>query len=332
MAVILESVEKQIAQLLESNDCVQVPDFGGFVLNRRSALFGPHSHEILAPGKAITFNRNLQMNDGLLCSHISTAEKIPYIEAQLLLAEKVRSWKNILSAGQVLHLENIGSLQQDASQKWQFSPFSLKNFDLKAYGLTSLQLKPVEQQTYTQKLDKKIQTKTKALPKGRRVWLQRAVYSTIVSVSLVLGFLVLDEIGFQYRNFDSTPIAKTEQVKPEAVKPEVVTPETAQINTYAENNSTPNTPTEIVAPQPETATASYIESKFYVIGGAFSSTANANKFAQQLEKKGYKAEVLDNENGLTRVAYIVEADSLSAEQQLQKIKQEENQAAWILKW
>src|SRR5687768_14978529 len=235
----MESVEKQIAQLLERNDCVQVPDFGGFVLNRRSAVFGTHSHEILAPGKAITFNRNLQMNDGLLCSHISSTEKIPYLEAQSLLAEKVRDWKNILAAGQVLHLENIGSLQQDSSQKWQFSPFSLKNFDLKAYGLTSLQLKPVEQQTYTQKLDKKIQTKTKALPKGRRVWLQRAVYSTIVSASLILGFLVLDEIGFQYRNFDATPIVKTEQVKPEVAKPE-----TAQINTYAENNSTENTAPE----------------------------------------------------------------------------------------
>lgn len=323
----MESVEKQIAQLLEYNDCVQVPDFGGFVLNQRSAVFGQHSHEILSPGKSITFNRNLQMNDGLLCSHISNTGKIPYTEAQAFVAEQVRKWKEVLHNGQALHLENIGSLQQDSSQKWQFSPFSLKNFDLKAYGLTSLQLKPVEQQTYTQKLDKKIKTKTKALPKGRRVWLQRAVYSTIVSASLILGFLVLDEIGFQYRNFDQTPIVKTEQVKPE-----VVSPETAQINTYAENNSTQNIATEIAAPQAETAAASFIESKFYVIGGAFSSVKNANKFAEQLEKKGYKAEVLDTENGLTRVAYIVEADSLSAETQLQKIKQEENQAAWILKW
>jgi hypothetical protein len=322
----MESVEKQIAQLLEHNDCVQVPEFGGFVLNQRSAVFSAHSHELLSPGKSISFNRNLQMNDGLLCSHISIVEKIPYTEAQTLLAEKVRDWKNILSAGQVLHLENIGTLQQDAAQKWQFSPFSIKNFDLHAFGLTSLQLKPVEQQTYTQKLDRKIQTKTKALPKGRKVWLQRTVYATITAASLILGFLVFDEIKYDYSQLglQVNPIAKVEKPVEPISKPG---------NSTAQNIVTKQvteTPTSII--QPETESASFLPSKFYVIGGSFSSTKNANNFAKQIEKKGYKAEVLNNENGLVRVAYIVESDSLSADQYLQKIKQDENQAAWLLKW
>lgn len=314
----MESVEKQIAQLLERNDCVQVPDFGGFVLNRMPSVFGSHSHELLAPGKSIGFNRNLQMNDGLLCSHISNWQKIPYAEAQALVAEQVKNWKNILNSGQILNLENIGALQQDAAEKWQFTPFALKNFDVMAYGLTSLQLKPVEQQTYTQKLEKNIKTKAKALPKGRKIWLQRAVYTTITAVSLTLGFLIFDEIRFQHTLMQQQNLAAIDKPAVDKTVNEEVT-------------STPQISETLVAETEAQGTAAE-SSKFYVIGGAFSSVANANKFAQQLEKKGYKAEVLDNENGLTRVAYTVEADSLTADQQLQKIKQQENHAAWLLKW
>ncbi|RYD83321.1 MAG: SPOR domain-containing protein [Sphingobacteriales bacterium] len=162
------------------------------------------------------------------------------------------------------------------------------------------------------------------MPQGRKVWLQRTVYSTIAAATLVLGFLVFDEIKYNSAtNSLQQPIAQIEMSVVEKPAQSIATPQTIEPKTEPQQEQIQETVTE---------TASYLASKFYVIGGAFSSVKNANIFAKQLEEKGYKAEVLHNEKGLTRVAYIVEADSLSADAQLQKIKQEENQAAWLLKW
>ena len=61
-----KSVVHYISELLFLHDCVIVPEFGGFIGNRKSAQLNKTTNSLTPPSKQILFNTNLKTNDGLL--------------------------------------------------------------------------------------------------------------------------------------------------------------------------------------------------------------------------------------------------------------------------
>ena len=53
-----KSVAHYISELLFLHDCVIVPEFGGFVGNKKSAYINPISGIIYSPSKQLLFNKN----------------------------------------------------------------------------------------------------------------------------------------------------------------------------------------------------------------------------------------------------------------------------------
>ena len=73
--------------------------------------------------------------------------------------------------------------------------------------------------------------------------------------------------------------------------------------------------------------------KYYIIGGCFEKEENAEKFLAALNKKGFKAEKAGvTKRGHVRISYQSFTDKEPALSYLQKIKEEENPAAWLLKY
>ena len=83
------SVAHYISELLFLHDCVIIPDFGGFIGNRKSAQLNKTTGRLIPPSKQILFNRNLTTNDGLLINHIAQNESISQHEAKQKLEEFV---------------------------------------------------------------------------------------------------------------------------------------------------------------------------------------------------------------------------------------------------
>ena len=71
-----KNVSQYISDLLYTHDCVIVPNFGGFVGNRKSAELNKKTGSLSPPSKQILFNRKLTTNDGLLFSYIAQKEVI----------------------------------------------------------------------------------------------------------------------------------------------------------------------------------------------------------------------------------------------------------------
>ena len=71
-----KSVAHYISELLFLHDCVIVPEFGGFVGNKKSAQLNKTTGTLTPPSKQILFNTNLKINDGLLITHIVNKEGI----------------------------------------------------------------------------------------------------------------------------------------------------------------------------------------------------------------------------------------------------------------
>ncbi|MEZ4793854.1 MAG: SPOR domain-containing protein, partial [Gelidibacter sp.] len=71
-------LENYISDLLYRYDCVTIPELGAFLTHRVSAKVHESTHAFYPPKKVLSFNEQLQHNDGLLSSYIAEFEKIPY--------------------------------------------------------------------------------------------------------------------------------------------------------------------------------------------------------------------------------------------------------------
>lgn len=306
----MNSVERYIAELIEQHDCVVIPEFGGFVLSQVSSRFSMQGHELRPPSKDISFNRNLQHNDGLLAHHIVRRENISYAEACHTIQDTILRWKEKLAVDRTLSLAEIGVFSAGAEKNWQFEPDNRQNFLRSSFGLGALQMLPIEQQQGTL-LNKEF---SKGLPsfapstglrRKARKWL---VSSAAAAVLLAAGSVWFSNAGLFHSTVSQIP-GKATSVK-----------------------QTANSISRILNEAPGTTEEQKADLQYYIIGGSFSTQDRANRFVKELAEKGFKAELLNNENGYYRVAYQKEKDSVSADNYLRKIKLEENQAAWLLKW
>ena len=69
-------ISQYIGDLLYRYECVTVPGFGAFLSHPISARVDIVSNDFYPPQKQLSFNIQLQSNDGLLTSYISEVEKI----------------------------------------------------------------------------------------------------------------------------------------------------------------------------------------------------------------------------------------------------------------
>ena len=318
----MEKPEKYISGLLEIHDCVIIPDFGGFVLNEMPARFGGRPNELLPPGKIISFNRNLNVNDGLMANYISQQENISYAEAFSQIKDSVDNWKKALYENEKVLLEGIGSLMQNEDQKLVFTPQDTRNYLSASFGLPSLILTPIEKQN-SQKV-----FQLPAIPRERseNLVIRRSLSVAAVAAIFILAFLVVFKNVSENHLYTSNANPVYKSIEPIASSiGKILTDETVK-------PSAPRPQDNMTAGIIETPSSTSSISRFYVVGGSFKVEANARKFFKELQEKGFKAQLLNNEDGWFRVSYQTEQDSLKAAKDLHSIKINENQSAWILKF
>ena len=75
-------LSKYISELLLSHECVTVPALGSFISTFKSAHYDLTNEKFYPPSKNISFNSQINKNDGLLAKHISTkGQPAPYRDA-----------------------------------------------------------------------------------------------------------------------------------------------------------------------------------------------------------------------------------------------------------
>ena len=152
-------VEKIAKELLLEEDCVVIPEFGGFVSSYRSAINEPSKNILLPPGKHLSFNAQLSKNDGLLAKSISEKLGITYKEALESIAIRVEFWRNELETKHYLEFENLGSFILNKEGNLVFEQFNETNFLDTSFGLTNVHAIPVERVGITQTIERGLANK-----------------------------------------------------------------------------------------------------------------------------------------------------------------------------
>lgn len=145
-----------IGILLLRNNCVVIPEFGGFVAKVVSAQIDVAKGVITPPKKALSFNKNLNNNDGLLISTLAQERNISFDEASLVVSDKVREIKSTLNKGERVHFQNVGFLFTNKAGAISFEQDRFFNLLLSSYGLSNVHFVAEEKEKVASKsADKK---------------------------------------------------------------------------------------------------------------------------------------------------------------------------------
>lgn len=127
-----------LGTLLLRNNCVIIPDLGGFVANPVAAKIDAVKGIIMPPKKAISFNLNLINNDGLLANFLSNEKQLPYQEAVRILSAEIQQIKIDLKKGLRVSFINVGYIYQNDVGKIAFEQDRFFNLLLSSYGMGSV--------------------------------------------------------------------------------------------------------------------------------------------------------------------------------------------------
>lgn len=312
---VLMQLETYISDLLYRYDCVTIPEFGAFLTNRVSAKVHETTHAFYPPKKVLSFNEQLQHNDGLLCSYMAEVEKIPYEMALQKVSKQVKSIKSFLVEGETLHFDAIGDLVLNAEGKIIFEPSYHVNYLTDAFGLSQFTSQNVTREVYketVESLEKVIPitvTPEKRKEEKSRPYLK---YAAIALIALTLG-------GFAASTYYVDQIETHNKVAQEAANEQLDVK--IQEATFVIDNPLPAA----------TLTVDKQQGNYHIIAGAFRVKENADKKVEQLQALGYKARNIGaNKYQLHEVVYSSHQTNAEAMLALRDIRKTDNAQAWLL--
>lgn len=138
-------LERHIEILLLTNDCVIVPDLGGFMAHHVDAHYDETDGMFLPPQRTLGFNPQLTMNDSLLVQSYIEAYDISYPEALRRIESEVAELRQHLENDGQYELNDIGLLRLNEEGHFEFEPCEAGLLTPALYGLCSFEMQPLYQ-------------------------------------------------------------------------------------------------------------------------------------------------------------------------------------------
>jgi len=305
-------LETYISDLLYRYECVIVPEFGAFLSQRVSATVHESTNAFYPPKKILSFNEQIQTNDGLLARYIADVEKIPFEEASNKISKRVKSLHSYLSEGETLTFENIGDLKLNGENKIQFNPSYHLNYLTDAFGLAQFVSPAVSREVYKEEVEAIEKTIPLTITTEKRKSRPYLKYAAIAVIAITLG-------GVGLSNYYVSGIESHNQLAQETANEQLESK--IQEATFVISNPLPAAILNV----------NKQSGNYHIVAGAFRVEANSNKKVEQLQAEGYNARKIGtNRFGLHQVAYSSYTSGTEALNALNRIKNSDNPDAWML--
>jgi nucleoid DNA-binding protein len=295
-----------IRELLFGHDCVIIPGFGGLIGNYTPARIDKSSGTFYPPVKQISFNRNLNHNDGLLIGKISGSANINYGDARNLVEEFVLDIRKRLGNGEKVVFDHIGSFINNHEGNIQFEPDRNANYHLDSYGLESFQCLPLEGYDVRKRIIRHIDKDPAKQTSLRKTLWRAAVIVPLLAVVFVVS-LKIDLFKAKVETSNMNPLVTAEFEQNKKAVDQDVKDDAAKLT---ENTSSViEEPAPPVTAQPVPADGS----SYFLITGSFKSEENALSQINMLKEVGFSPEIISAPNGFFRVCAMVCTDMNTAE-------------------
>lgn len=316
-------LSERLAELLHDNDCAVIPGFGGFVARYRPAQMHPIEHVLKPPSKSVGFNPSLKANDGMLLNAL-ISKGYSAEEARELITRYAEACSEKLGSDKSLIFPKLGRLVMDSGGTVRFIQDEHTNLLRSSFGLKPVQLSPVMRRVPVRSGADDLRQRK---PKRIRALIAAASVVGIVATATSLYFLN-DSIHQQVSGFFQNIVAKEEA----DLKVSLPLPDEASMRTdwtgLRALGCEVRLPLEHEATSSEPAAYTVHPGTYYVIVGAFSSEANAQR---QLERAStiYRHVSAFKSNGLNQVGVYASADEGEANRILSEVRANFEPTAWL---
>lgn len=304
-------LEIYISDLLYRYECVTIPEFGAFLTQRVSATINDETNAFHAPKKVVSFNEQIQQNDGLLAHYIADVEKIPFEAANKKIAKRVKLLKAYLTQGETLTFKNIGEIVFNKEGKILFDPTYHLNYLTDSFGLSEFVTPSVTREVYKEEVQAIEKVIPIAITPEKRKSKSYLKYAAVALIALTMG-------GFVASKFYVTQIETHNQLAQEQA--------TQELDTKIQQATFNLNPLPAITLNVTKQTGNY-----HIVAGAFRVEENCEKRVKQLKADGFSARKIGaNKYGLHQVAYASFEGRLDALKALKDIKKTHNRDAWLL--
>jgi len=358
-------LERHIEILLLDNDCVIVPNLGGFMAHHVEARYDEGDGLFLPPLRTLGFNPQLRLNDSLLAQSYVEAYDISYPEALRRIEGEVEELRQHLDNEGSYELNDIGTLSLNDEGNIVFEPCEAGILTPSLYGLSSYEVAAslrqngldivAERKRETAETEKPVvetahdavategETSETVLGddnddiiKIKVAWIRNAV---AVAAAVIAFLFISTPISNSYRSNVSMGDMNggmLRQLSPkEMVKGEVkmTSQEVQKAIATPDTTALAKKVETIENKQDSTATVDLAKTDGYCIVMASHVTMrNANAYVDQLRSDGYADTYVYKHNGVVRVVYgnyDSESDAYGA---LRKLRGDECfEESWVYK-
>lgn len=339
-ALVIE-LDRHIEILLLNNDCVIVPDLGGFMAHHVEARYDTEDGTFLPPLRTLGFNPQLKMNDSLLVQSYIEAYDISYPEALRRIEAEVAEINQHLETKSYFELNDIGMLRLNEEGHITFEPCEAGILTPSLYGLSSFEMPLIaanEEQTAEETASAdivSINNKEAKAEDEESITIKMSWLRNVAAVAAaVVAFLM---IGSPISNSDPD-----DQIQQSAFFPVKSIRATSQVEggvsiVTTESAQQKNANDSITAKAEKTVNASEEKvevsaTTYCIVLASHVSKPNATEFVNQLNKKGYpEARLL--ETTILRVVYGSYASENDARNTLKALRSQNElfTEAWIMK-
>ena len=358
-------LSRHIEILLLRNDCVIVPDFGGFMAHHIDARRDEYGL-FVPPTRTIGFNPQLRLNDSLLAQSYAEAYDSSYPEAVRRIESEVNELRQHLENEGSYELGNIGTLTLNEDHHYLFEPCEAGILTPDLYGLTTFEMKPLgeQQEQRTEKMVKGEKTAENeveeqsaphsplhaALPQPDddddyiripRRWVRNAAAAAVAVIAVLVLSMPLANSGL--RELATTRFHGNETFKPMAQEqkmPAKVEAKKAEAKPATEPQAEPQPlpveassaePVESIAEEKEEQQASPAKG-YCIVLASHVTRKNAQSFVQQLHRDGLLEATVYVKNNIVRVVYKNFETEADAQNDLNMLRGEVYfDDAWVMK-
>jgi hypothetical protein len=285
---------------------------GAFLTHKVSAEIDAQAQVFSPPKKRLSFNEQLQQNDGVLANHIATSEKVSYENALAKIAKQVAEIQQSLKQNETVSIKYVGDLSRRKTGTLEFEPSYHLNYMTAAFGLSQFVSPEVKRDFPLKSAGAKEKEKTLILVSRKRLTNAVIKYAAVAVILFGLG-------GFMVSNAYIQHIEKENIVAQEKAR-------IALDNQIQEATFLVNTPLPAITIDIEKSSGNY-----HIVAGAFRVKANSERKLRQLKRLGFNARLIgQNRFGLHQVVFESYKERRAAERALYNIKRTQDPASWLL--
>jgi cell division septation protein DedD len=354
-------LERHIEILLLSNDCVIVPDFGGFMAHHIDACYDDTDNMFIPPKRTLGFNPQLKMNDSLLVQSYIEAYDISYPEASKRIECETNELKQNLDTNGFYNLNDIGTLYLNDNGNMEFKPCEAGILTPELYGLGNFEIDKVSIEEEEQEEQVLIPIDTTEVVAEREADIKEPspVYdedddSKGITIPIhIVRYAVAAVAAIVFFFAFTTPIANSEMngislsgIKNSALfnilnqKCEVKAPGTIKLKTDKCNadkekkNDTSISPSKDTTEQDAEDRLDNNKQDYYsIVLASKVSKSNAESYVKEMHKAGYEDTKVYVHHHTVRVIYGCYSSESEAYNQLNKLrdKSDDFKESWIYK-